>query len=187
MVQQPIVGQGLLSIQASRPHSAGPLWTMIKPNAAASTWQLATFTREIHAPVWFEPAISASERKQTHTLDGAAVRIRINLTTQYFLLLQFHSCKLTKQPEISPGRSTATTKRKELLHKNTRMYNNGTNYVQNYIEVSLYTQRTSSCFRQPTDHLQGCKIQRLNIIKYYMKSDVWLTVHRNSVWIRKTN
>jgi len=29
MVQQPLVGQGLLSIEASRPHTAGPLWTMI--------------------------------------------------------------------------------------------------------------------------------------------------------------
>ena len=29
-----------------------------------------------------------------------------------------------------------------------------------------------------------------NIVAYirtYYKSDVWLTVHRNSVWIRKTN
>jgi hypothetical protein len=60
-----------------------------QPDVAVSTWQLATFTREIHAPVRFEPVIPASERQQTHTLDGAAVKIRINLTTQYFCCYNF--------------------------------------------------------------------------------------------------
>jgi hypothetical protein len=40
-----------------------------------STWQHTAFTRDIHAPAGFEPAIPASKRPQTHALDGAAAGI----------------------------------------------------------------------------------------------------------------
>jgi hypothetical protein len=51
MVQQPLVGQGLLIIEASRLHSDTPhpqrfLWTSDQPDAENSTWQHTTFTRD---------------------------------------------------------------------------------------------------------------------------------------------
>jgi len=57
MVQQPLVGQGLLIIETSRSHSdtshsAGPLWTSDQPDAETSTWQQLTFTRDIHPCLW---------------------------------------------------------------------------------------------------------------------------------------
>ena len=49
MAQQPLVGQGLLIVEASRPHSdtshsVGLLWTSDRPDAQTSTWQLTTLT-----------------------------------------------------------------------------------------------------------------------------------------------
>ena len=51
----PPVGQGLLNIEDSRsysdtPHSVGLLWTSDQPDVETSTWQLTTFTTDIHAP-----------------------------------------------------------------------------------------------------------------------------------------
>jgi hypothetical protein len=79
MPQQPLVGQGLLIIEASQshsdtPHSVGLLWTRDKPDREASTWQHRTLTRD-GQQAGFEPAIPASERPQTHALDGAATGI----------------------------------------------------------------------------------------------------------------
>jgi hypothetical protein len=76
MVQQPIVGQGLLIIEASRshsdtPHSVGLLWTSDQPRrrdlylTAHNTHKRQTSK----LPVGFEPTIPASERPQTHALD----------------------------------------------------------------------------------------------------------------------
>jgi hypothetical protein len=53
MVQQPLVGQGLLIIEASRlhsdtPHSLGLLWTSDQPDAETYNWQHTTFTRDRH-------------------------------------------------------------------------------------------------------------------------------------------
>jgi hypothetical protein len=53
MAQQPIVGQGVLIIEASRshsdtPHWAGLLWTSDKPDAEASTCQHTTLTGDRH-------------------------------------------------------------------------------------------------------------------------------------------
>jgi hypothetical protein len=72
--QQPIVGQGLLSIEASRWHlntaqSVGLLWTSDQPNAETSTWQQQHNTHKKHTsmlPAGFEPAIPASVLPQTH-------------------------------------------------------------------------------------------------------------------------
>ena len=74
-----------------------------------------TFTKEIHDPAGFEPAIPASERQQTHISDGAVIGIRNNTKSLYFLLPQFSSFKLTMHPGISLGRNIAGTKSKELL------------------------------------------------------------------------
>jgi hypothetical protein len=51
--QQPLVGHGLLIIEASRshwdtPHSVGILWTSDQPVAETSTWQHTTLTRDRH-------------------------------------------------------------------------------------------------------------------------------------------
>jgi hypothetical protein len=53
MAQQPLLGQGLLIIEASRshldtPHSVGLFWTSDQPDAETSTWQHTTLTRDIH-------------------------------------------------------------------------------------------------------------------------------------------
>jgi hypothetical protein len=53
MAQHPLVGQGLLIIEASRshsdtPHSVGLLWTSDQPDAETSTWQHTTLTRDRH-------------------------------------------------------------------------------------------------------------------------------------------
>jgi hypothetical protein len=99
MAQQPLVGQGLLIIEASRSHSdthththslslslslslsVGLLWTSDQPNAKTSTWQHTTLSRDKYpCPAWFEPAIPASERPQIHALDRAATGIGQNKT-----------------------------------------------------------------------------------------------------------
>jgi len=48
------LGQGLLTVEASRshsetPHSAGLLWTSDRPVAETSTWQHTTLTRDRHS------------------------------------------------------------------------------------------------------------------------------------------
>jgi hypothetical protein len=53
MAQQPLVGQGLLIIEASRshsdtPHSVGLVRTSDRPDAETSTWQYTTLTRDRH-------------------------------------------------------------------------------------------------------------------------------------------
>jgi hypothetical protein len=82
MAQQAPVGQGLLIIEASRSHSDPPhsvrlFWTSDQPDAETSTWQHTALTRDRHPcpRVRFEPAIPASERPQTHTLDRAATGV----------------------------------------------------------------------------------------------------------------
>jgi hypothetical protein len=82
MAQQPLVGQGLLIIKASRshsdtPHSVGLPWTSNQPIAETSTWQHTTLTTDRHPcpPAGFEPTIPASERPQTHALDSTAIGI----------------------------------------------------------------------------------------------------------------
>ena len=51
MGQQPLVGQGLFIVEASRldsdtPHSVGLLWTSNQPDAETSTLQHTTLTRD---------------------------------------------------------------------------------------------------------------------------------------------
>ena len=55
MAQQPLVGQGLVIIQASRSHSDTPhsvrlLFTSDRSEAQTSTWQHTTLTRDIFVP-----------------------------------------------------------------------------------------------------------------------------------------
>jgi hypothetical protein len=82
MVQQPLVGQGLLIVEASRshsdtPHSVGLLRTSDQPDARTSTWQHTTLTRDRYPCTrrGFEPAIPASERPQAHAFDRAATGV----------------------------------------------------------------------------------------------------------------
>jgi hypothetical protein len=55
-------------------HSVGLPWMRDRPNAEASTWPHATFTRGKHPCLCagIEPAILGSERPQTHAWDRAA-------------------------------------------------------------------------------------------------------------------
>jgi len=41
-----------------------------------------------------------------------------------------------------------------------------TKNTRKYIEISLYTHKSPSCFGQSCGHLQGCKIQRFDSLKY---------------------
>ena len=83
MVQQPLVCQALLLIEASLSHSfrhttiGKLLWMSDKPDAKISTWQHTTLTRDRHPipQTGFEPALPTSEPIQTHTLDSAATGI----------------------------------------------------------------------------------------------------------------
>jgi hypothetical protein len=78
MARQPQWTLGLVTVEVSRsysdkPRSVGLLWTSDRPVAETSTWQYTTLTRETYMPpAEFEPAIPASERQQTHTLDRTA-------------------------------------------------------------------------------------------------------------------
>jgi hypothetical protein len=65
MAEQPLVGQGLLIIEASRSHSDTPnsVWMSDQPDADTSTCQHTTLIRDrqpCHA-AGFEPAIPATE------------------------------------------------------------------------------------------------------------------------------
>ena len=70
MARQPLVGQGLLTVEASRshsdiPHSVGLLWTSDQPDAQHSQDRHPCNRRD-------SPAIPASERPQTQASDRAA-------------------------------------------------------------------------------------------------------------------
>jgi hypothetical protein len=54
------------------PQSIWLLWTSDQLVAEPSTWQHTTLTTNSHAPVEFEPTISAGERPQAYVLDRAA-------------------------------------------------------------------------------------------------------------------
>jgi hypothetical protein len=161
VAQQPLVGQGLLSIQASLDPSGR--WSARRSGLCLTTHNIhkRCMPRRESNPQ-SQQASGGRPTPWTGRPSGSALTSILNI---------FCCCNLTIHPGISPGRNIAGTKCKELLPKNTRMYNNGINNVQNYTEVSLYLQWTPSCFRQPSDHLQGCtcKIQSLDIRKYYMK------------------
>ena len=82
MARQPIVGQDLLIVEASRspsapPHSVGRLWTSVQPDAATATYTTHhTHKKQTSMPqAGFEASIPASERPQTHALDRAATGI----------------------------------------------------------------------------------------------------------------
>jgi len=71
MAQQPIVGQGLLHIEASRshsdtPYSVGLLWTSDQPDTQASINTQHSQETQRHLLAGFEPVIPASEQPQTH-------------------------------------------------------------------------------------------------------------------------
>jgi hypothetical protein len=76
MAQVPLIGQGLLVIEASRSHSDTPhsvrlLWTGHQPNLTThNTPKGQTYMLQAE----FEPVILSSEMAQTHALDRAATR-----------------------------------------------------------------------------------------------------------------
>jgi hypothetical protein len=65
------------------PQSVGLLWTSDQSVAQTSTWQHTTLTTDRHAPVGFEPTISADKRPQTHALDRA-----VNGTDLYIYVMK---------------------------------------------------------------------------------------------------
>ena len=91
MLQQPLVGEGLLMIEAWQSHSdtshlAGLIWISDQPDTEASTWQQHnTHCRETSTPpARFKTAILASEQPQTHALDHAATGIGNKNITAFF-------------------------------------------------------------------------------------------------------
>ena len=95
IMQQSIIGQDLLIVEASRwhsytPHLAGLLWTSYWSIAETTTWQRTTLTRvRRRAPAGFEPEIPASERQQTHALDRKAPGIGIQTFSEKFKVRRF--------------------------------------------------------------------------------------------------
>ena len=77
------------------PHSVGFLWMSDQPDAETSTWQHTKLITDRHPcpPVGFEPAVPASERPQTHALDGAATGIG-----GYYIYHLFESYNLNPVP-----------------------------------------------------------------------------------------
>jgi hypothetical protein len=77
MALQPLLGQGLLIIEASQSHSVGLLWTSDQPDAETSTWQHTTLTTDRNAKPrrGSKHAIPKSERPKTHSSDSAATGI----------------------------------------------------------------------------------------------------------------
>jgi hypothetical protein len=85
LARQLLVGQDFLVVEGSRSHSDTPHsvvlhWTGGHPFAETFTWQHTTLIRTQTSipPVTIEPAIPASERPQTHTLDRAATGCNVN-------------------------------------------------------------------------------------------------------------
>jgi hypothetical protein len=82
MAQQPLVGQDLLIIEASRshsdtPHSVGLLWTEW-PARSRDLYLTKHNTQKRQTSMTsagFEPVIPASKRSQTHALDRAVTGI----------------------------------------------------------------------------------------------------------------
>jgi hypothetical protein len=75
MARQPLAGQGLLIIKASRSHSVGLLWMSDQLDAETSTWH-STHKRQTSMPLaGFKPTIPASKWLQTHGLDCLATGI----------------------------------------------------------------------------------------------------------------
>jgi len=129
-------------------------------------------------PVGFKPTISAGERPQTYALDRAATGIgNWNKCHEYFLGGKCGRCVwLTTLPpsciyclEIWESEHPAT-----LMAYNWPVRG----FYAFYEGMSEYkfTMLTFCVlyFKLPYEQIR-------------LKSDVWLTVHRNSVWIRKTN
>jgi hypothetical protein len=75
MAQQSLIVEALRS-HSNTSHSVGLLWTSDQPEAETSTWQHTTLTGDRYPFLpGFAPAISASERPQTHSLDRAATGV----------------------------------------------------------------------------------------------------------------
>jgi hypothetical protein len=77
MVQQPLLGQGLIIVEASGSHSGTTgsveLWTSDQPDGRALPDNIQHHMRQTSmSPAGFEHAIPASERLQTHALDNVA-------------------------------------------------------------------------------------------------------------------
>ena len=89
MAQQPLMDQGLLIIEALRPHSVThttlgktPLdeWSARRRDLYLKTHN--THNRQTSMlPAGFEPAIPASEQPQTHALGGVATGIGFSFHT----------------------------------------------------------------------------------------------------------
>jgi hypothetical protein len=103
-MQQPLVCQGYVIIEASlshsdTPQSAGHVWTNDRPVTGTFTWQHATLTRDISMPpVGFEPAVPASEKPKIHALDRAATEIGLHFKKHFYI-----SVSLGKKRTANPS------------------------------------------------------------------------------------
>jgi hypothetical protein len=97
MAHQHVIGQGLLVTRfhahTHTLHSVGLLWTSDQPDVETSH---RNNIRQTSVPsAGFEPAIPASERPQTSSLDGAANGTATNLTEQKSSI-QGETCRAPK-------------------------------------------------------------------------------------------
>jgi len=101
MVQQPLMGQGVLISKASRSHSdiqhsAEILWVSDQPDAETSTSQHTTLTTDIHAPSGIRthnPCKRAAVDPPTHPVNTPTVYFRrpsnIFLSSLHIFLCSF--------------------------------------------------------------------------------------------------
>ena len=108
--QQSLEGEDLLIIEASRPHSAGILWTSDRHGSHNThNGETSVF------PAGFEPAIPASKLPHTHALDRAATGIgaprqfKVNINPKkeqlFFLSPHVNELKLRLHAISSPSTS----------------------------------------------------------------------------------
>jgi hypothetical protein len=100
-MQQPPVGQALLTVEASQshsdtPHSVGIYSTSDQPNADLSLPVTTEHSQKTSMPpAGFEPAIPASERLLTHALDRAATGIGRSLFTHMLKFTAVLKCHIS--------------------------------------------------------------------------------------------
>jgi hypothetical protein len=94
MARQPLVGQGLLMIEASRSHSDTPhsvrlLWTSDQPDAETSISTSTHNTHDKYICPWqgFEPASQQASGRRRHDLDRAATGIGKLLIIPFYKFL----------------------------------------------------------------------------------------------------
>jgi hypothetical protein len=148
VAQQPLVGHGLLNIEASRSHSGTPHpvrrlldeWSARCRDVCLTTHN--THKRQASIPsAGLEPAIPATEWPQTHALDHAATGIGDlnrprNIFSAYFLLCA------TKIKYLNTSKSIATVSDVTLL---VRVWLHSSVHALQLFTSDIHTPKTPTC------------------------------------------